>query len=81
MHNDKHSYLIQCKAQSWKGLITKINSFTLIELLAVIAILATLTAIAVPGYSAYLNKARMTKVIAEIRMIEKEILAFQICQI
>ena len=52
------------------------GGFSLIELLTVIAILATLSSIAVPAYSTYAEKARITTCIAEIRMLEKSIIAF-----
>jgi len=51
--------------------------FTLIELLIVIAILGTLAAIAVPAYSSYVYKAQITRCMAEIRMLEKEIKAYE----
>jgi general secretion pathway protein G len=51
--------------------------FTLIELIIVIAIIGTLAAIAVPAYYAYIEKARIAKAIADIRVIEKEIIAFE----
>ena len=51
--------------------------FTLVELLTVIAILGTLSSIAVPAYSRYVEKARITTCIAEIRMLEKGIFAYE----
>lgn len=47
--------------------------FTLVELLTVIGMLGTITAIAIPTYSGYMNKARITKAIAEITMLQNEI--------
>jgi general secretion pathway protein G len=52
------------------------GGFTLIELLIVIAILGTTAAIAIPLYSVYIDKARITKAIADISIIQKEIAAF-----
>lgn len=52
--------------------------FTLVELMTVIAILGTLAGIGIPAYSGYLNKARITKAIADLRIIEKEIKLFEI---
>ncbi len=52
--------------------------FTLIELIIVIAIIGTLAAIAVPAYFAYIEKARIAKAIADIRVIEKEIISFRV---
>ncbi len=53
------------------------GGFTLIELMIVIAILATIAGIAIPAYSVYIEKARITKAIAEITIIQEEILAFE----
>jgi len=53
------------------------GGFSLIELLIVIGILGTLAGIAIPVYSYYVDKARITEAIAEIRIMEKEILAYQ----
>lgn len=49
----------------------------MIELIIVIAIIGTLAAIAVPVYYVYIEKARIAKACADIRIIEKEIIAFQ----
>jgi general secretion pathway protein G len=46
----------------------------------VIAILGTIAAIGIPAYSGYMNKARITKAIAEITIIQKEIKLFEIDQ-
>jgi general secretion pathway protein G len=51
--------------------------FTLLELVVVIAILGTLASIAVPTYWNYVEKARETVVIADIRQLERLIAAFQ----
>jgi general secretion pathway protein G len=53
------------------------RGFTLIELMIVVAILGTLSAIAVPLYANQIDKARCIKAIADLRIIEKEIIAFQ----
>jgi len=53
------------------------DGFTLIEMLIVIAILATLAAIAIPAYSNYIQRAKIARCIAEIRMLESEIAAYQ----
>lgn len=82
------SFLIRLRNSSgfsfrvFSQLITKIrgkpaDGFTLVELLVVIAILGTLSGIAIPSYSGYYQKARITKCIAEIRILEKEIKAFE----
>ena len=53
------------------------DGFTLIEILIVIAILATLAAIAIPAYSNYIQRAKIARCIAEIRTLESEIAAYQ----
>ena len=52
-------------------------AFTLIEVLIVIALLATLAAIVVPMYSDYTTQARTLKGVLDIREIEKAIATFQ----
>jgi general secretion pathway protein G len=51
---------------------------TLIELLIVVMILATLATLGIPLYANALNNARITKAIADIRVLEREILLFQL---
>jgi general secretion pathway protein G len=53
------------------------KALTLVELLFAIAILGTLGAIAVPVYTNYIDKARNSAAIADIRGIESEIVRFQ----
>jgi general secretion pathway protein G len=50
--------------------------FTLIEIMIVIAIIGTLSAIALPNYLKYKNSARIAVAITDIRMIEKQIALF-----
>ena len=50
--------------------------FTLIELMIVIAIIGTLSSIAVPIFSQYTERTKISMAKAEIRTIEKEILSF-----
>lgn len=47
--------------------------FTIVELILAIAIISILSAIALPAYSSYREKARLARCIAEIRTIELEI--------
>jgi general secretion pathway protein G len=51
---------------------------TVIELLIVVMILATLASLGAPLYANTLNNARITKAVADIRILEKEILVFQL---
>ena len=53
-----------------------LGGFTLIELMVVIAILGTITGIAIPAYQSYIEKARIAKAIAEISTIQGEIAAY-----
>lgn len=50
--------------------------FTLIELMIVIAMIATLAAIALPIFGSYMAKAKVARAKAEIRLISNEIISF-----
>ena len=52
--------------------------FTLVELMIAIFIVGTLIAIAVPVATEYYHKARVVRAMADIRVMEKEIVAFKI---
>lgn len=54
------------------------GGFTLIELMVVIAVLGTLTSVAIPAYQGYIERARVARAIAEIRIMQMEIGAYQI---
>jgi len=55
----------------------RLRALTLVELLIAIAILGTLSAIAVPTYNNYIDKARNSAGIADIQGIEGDIVKFQ----
>ena len=52
------------------------KGFTLVELIVVIGVLAALSVTGMFVYSKFIDKARNTRAIAEIRVLEKEILDF-----
>jgi general secretion pathway protein G len=52
------------------------SGFTFIELCIVIAIIATLSAIAIPNYLGYKNKAMVVVAVSDIRIIEQQISLF-----
>lgn len=52
------------------------SGFTLLELLIVVAIIGTLASIALSGLYEYKDKARVSRTVAEIRGIEKDIIAY-----
>lgn len=53
------------------------TGFTLVELMVVIAMLGILSGIGTMNYVDYLEKARILKAVAEIEILEKEIMAYQ----
>ena len=53
------------------------SGFTLIEILIVIAILGTLSGIAIPVYKNYIEKAKIVSAIAEISILQKEIAEYE----
>ena len=52
------------------------QGFTIVELIVVIGVLAVLTVMGMGVYSHFIDKAKNTRAIAEIRGLEKEILQF-----
>ena len=51
--------------------------FTLVELMIATAIVATLSAIAIPVGTTYIDKARNVRVISEIRILERDIASYE----
>ncbi len=51
--------------------------FTLLELVVVVAIVGTLAGIGVPAYYSFIEKAKITKAISELGILEKEILLWE----
>jgi general secretion pathway protein G len=56
----------------YRTVITQ-HGYTLIELMIVLAIIATLAAIAVPNYQAFVDKSRISRAIADIKTISTEL--------
>jgi len=54
------------------------KGFTLVELIIVIAILATLAAIATPLFSNYIDRTRINRAKVEIRILSREITIFHL---
>ena len=54
------------------------QGFTLVELMISLAIVGTLTAIAVPVTKDYYYKAQVVKAVADIRTMEREIVLFKL---
>ena len=58
------------------NLIQRSQGFTLVELVVVMGVLAVLTLMGMGVYSHFIKSAKNTRAIAEIRLLEKEILEF-----
>jgi general secretion pathway protein G len=77
----RHRLVPPSRTSLAKGLAagrTPIAGFTLVELLIVVAIIATLASIAVPLYIDLTYRARVAKAMADIRIVESEIAMFEI---
>ncbi len=75
VHRVGSSLMVRLLKMSRKQVVA---GFTLVELLVVIAMLGTLSGIAIPAYSRFIGKARITKAIAEITILQKEIKLYEI---
>jgi len=62
------------------NLVQKVSrrGFTLIEIIIVMAIIGTLSAMAVPNYLKYREKGKVTVAITDVRIIEKQIAIYAI---
>lgn len=54
------------------------RGFTLLELMLVVAIMAVLAAIAIPHYRNYIERVEYAKTLQTMRMLEKELIAFNL---
>ncbi|MDM8556262.1 prepilin-type N-terminal cleavage/methylation domain-containing protein [Desulfococcaceae bacterium HSG7] len=70
--------LIICGMAIDKRSFEKTKGFTLIELMLVIAIIGTLAAIAMLSYNVYIDQAKITRTIVEIKNIENMIAGYEI---
>jgi general secretion pathway protein G len=52
-------------------------AFTIIEVIIVVALMATLSAIVIPLYSNYTKEARILKAVVDIRLMEEAIASFE----
>ncbi len=65
----------------WRGrgpvlFVVNGRGFTLLEVMIVAAIIATLAALALPSYVAYRNKARISAVVSELKHIESRLYGY-----
>lgn len=72
------TYFCENKPISAAGLQRDEGAFTLVELISVVAIISILAAIAIPAYGEYITRARISRTIAEIRMLDREITVYKI---
>lgn len=66
-----------CRRSRLASLARRRRGFTLVELMIVLAIIGTLAAIAAPLYADVTERARVARAIAEIRILDSEIAAFE----
>lgn len=66
-----------CRRSRLAKLAGQQHGWTLVELMIVLAIIATLAAIAIPLYADVTERARVARAIAEVRILDSEIAAFE----
>jgi prepilin-type N-terminal cleavage/methylation domain-containing protein len=64
--------------QPFRSVSARSAGFTLIEILIVLAVIATLTAIAYPFYNSYIDKAKVTVGISTLETVRKTLEDFRI---
>jgi len=73
-----HMRVISLFNQQRAGKKSSVDGFTLVELLVIIVIIGVLVTIAIPTYTYLWNKSKVYRCMDEIRILEKEIIAYQI---
>lgn len=81
--SQKRRYCVSCRLFSLFPSLTdvrkgRIAGFTIIEMMIVLAILATLLGLAFPAYKDYIDDASIVRAMEEIRTIEAEIREYQL---
>lgn len=75
-HRELTEVIIAMAAQKLRGLTLGKQGFTLVEILVVCAVIGILASIALPAFSDLKDKANISRSVAEIRGLEKDIYAY-----
>lgn len=73
-----HRWFLGTTHQASRGRTSYRNAWTLVELLILIAIVATFAGIAIPSYKNYVDKTKNAKAMVDIRAMEQEIIDHRI---